>query len=383
MKGLTRYLRILLLALLSVSFFHCQHPYEEIDKEKTRIIIVNPHAGYLNSFIYLIENEIINIHDLELTCVIYARANNDYDNLTKLLEQDDYSYIHIKKIDGDLDRDVLFQENSCSQYFYDIFKESDGILFLGGDDLSPSIYEQKTSLLTNTNNPYRHYFELSFLFHLLGGSQNNDFKPYLEENPDYVIYGFCLGVQIMNVATGGTLYQDIPSEIYGLEYIEDVLSLDRDLQHSSYLKRLLPVENLMLNHFHRIKLTEDQFFIKKLKLNPEDQPLVCSSHHQALKDLGKGFRIIATSVDGKVIEAVEHKKYKNVIGVQFHPEFSFLYNPAGEKYKPTPDDNELISIYELLIRQNDLLFHKKFWDYFSKLFSEENETKENVISTEK
>lgn len=380
MKKHIPYLSILFLAFLSISFFHCQHPNEGIDKEQTKIVIVNPNIGYLKSIIYLVENKIIDIPNLELTGVIYAKANHDYDNLTKFIEKGDYSYIHIKKIDGYLGMDDLFQKNSCSKYFYDIFKESDGILFLGGDDLSPSIYNQKTSLLTNTTNPHRHYFELSFLFHLLGGSQNNDFKPYLEENPEYVVYGFCLGVQTMNVATGGTLYQDIPYQIYGLKYFEDALNLDKDLQHSSYRRKLPPVENLMLDCFHRIKLTEDQFFIKNLKLNPEDHPLVCSSHHQALDDLGKGLKVIATSVDDKVIEAVAHQKYKNVLGVQFHPEFSQLYNPGGEKYKPTPDDNELISVYEFLTRQNDLSFHKRFWSYFSKLFSEEKETNEKVVS---
>lgn len=380
MKKHVPYLSILFLAFISVSFFHCQHPQEEIDKEKTRIVLVNPHVRYLKSFIYLIENKIIDIPNLELTGVIYAKANHDYENLTKFLEKGDYSYIHIEKTDGDLDRDDLFQENSCSRYFYDIFKNSDGILFLGGDDLSPSIYNQKTSLLTNTTNHYRHYFELSFLFHLLGGSQNNDFIPYLEENPDYIVYGFCLGVQTMNVATGGTLYQDIPSQIYGLEYFEDALNLDKDLQHSSYRRKLPPVENLMLDCFHRIKLTENQFFINNLKLNPEDQPLVCSSHHQAMDDLGKGLKVIATSVDDKVIEAVIHQNYKNVLGVQFHPEFSQLYNPGGEKYKPTPDDAELISVHEFLTRQNGLSFHKKFWSYFSKLFSEEKKTNEKVVS---
>lgn len=371
---------LLILVFIAISFFHCSHPYEKIDQEKTRIVLVHPHVSYLKSFIYLIENKIIDIPDLELIGVIYTRADNDSDNLKEFLEESDYPYVHLQKIDGDLNQDNLFQENSCSKNFYKMFKDTDGILFLGGDDLPPSIYEQKTSLLTDIRNPHRHYFELSFLFHLLGGRQNNNFQPYLEENPNYVVYGFCLGLQTMNVATGGTLYQDIPHEIYGLEYVEDVLNLEQDLQHKNYWRNLFADDDLMSDNFHRIQLLEDQFFIKELKLSSGEHPLVCSCHHQAIEKLGKGFKVIATSIDGKVIEAIAHEKYKNVIGTQFHPEAFDLYSPEGKKYKRAPDDTELLSNHEILENQRSLQFHQKFWEYFSKLFSETKKTNKKTVS---
>ncbi len=60
-------------------------------------------------------------------------------------------------------------------------------------------------MYSETTDPGRHFFEVSFLFHLLGGSRNESFKPLLDENPGYMVTGFCLGMQSMNVATGGIL----------------------------------------------------------------------------------------------------------------------------------------------------------------------------------
>jgi hypothetical protein len=58
--------------------------------------------------------------------------------------------------------------------------------------------------------PHRHYLELSFLFHLLGGFQDESFLPLLEERPEYPVLGICLGMQSMNVATGGDMIRIFP-----------------------------------------------------------------------------------------------------------------------------------------------------------------------------
>ncbi len=366
MKRLSGYLLILFLFISF--FFYCQPAHKKIDQEVTRIVLVNPNLWSLKSFIYLIENKIIDIPDLDLVAVIYAKANHDFEKLKKFLRRNYYPHIHLLKIDGELNSRNLFQKNPCSENYYKIFKNSDGILFLGGDDLQPNSYEQKTSLLTDITDPHRHYFELSFLFHLIGGSQNDDFQPYLEENPDHVVYGFCLGLQTMNVAAGGTLYQDIPYEIYGVEYVEEVLSLEEDQQHRNYWHALFPADDMSGYVFHGIKLLEDQFFIKELKLSSNEHPVVFSNHHQAIKEIGKDFVVTATSIDGKVIEALAHRRYKNVIGVQFHPEIYYLYAPEEKKYKRTPNDHEILTVYQILKNQNSLQFHQKFWEHFSRLF---------------
>ncbi len=156
------------------------------------------------------------------------------------------------------------------------------------------------------------------MFHLIGGKQNENFEPFLEEDPNYVVFGFCLGMQTMNVASGGTLYQDIPQDIYGIDYVDDLLNLDINMHHKNYWYNLFPINEIMRANFHRIQFVEEYFSTDKLGIKSKILPNVCSSHHQAVKSLGKGFKIIATSLDGKIIEAIKHEKYKNVLGVQFH-----------------------------------------------------------------
>jgi putative glutamine amidotransferase len=370
MKKIKGYFILFSLVFIGISFYFCQKLPEKIDRAKTRIAIISPSAGTLKSFIKMNENNIIDIPDLEYVFVVYDQAKNRYDNIKANIEEKNYQNIKLQKTEGDLDKDNLFQKNSCSKDFYRIFKNTDGILFLGGADIPPSAYGQKTSLLTNIRTPKRHYFELSFLFHLLGGSQNENFIPYLEENPEYIIYGFCLGMQTMNVATGGTMYQDIASDIYGMEYVEDALSLDKDNQHDNFWSEFSTGEPLFWFHLHRIKFIEDHFFVNKLKMNMDDFPFVPSSHHQAIKKLGKGFVVAATSMDGKIVEAITHEKYKNVLGVQYHPEPYSFYIQGEERYKTAPSDTVLYSNFNILQKKNSTNFHKKYWAYFSKLFSE-------------
>ncbi|MFC2084689.1 gamma-glutamyl-gamma-aminobutyrate hydrolase family protein [Bacteroidota bacterium] len=365
-----KYLPVFL--FLSFLIIHCQNPNEINNQETTKIALVNPGVGSFQGFKHLIENKIIDVPNPELIGVVYSKARNNIKNLKRFAEENKYPPIKIKVIEGDLNTDNLFLDNPCSKDFLNIFESTDGILFLGGDDISPSIYNQKTSLMSNTNNPYRHYFELSLLFHLLGGKQDENYQPFLENNPDYVVFGFCLGMQTMNVATGGSLYQDIPQDIYGLKYVEDVCSLDQNLHHRSYWRDLHPYnEEILWSNFHRIKFVENQSFTEKIGIGADELPFVYSSHHQAAKDIGKGFEVIATTIDGKVVEAIAHTKYKNVLGVQFHPEVKALYHKNENKYKLTPDDSVMYCFNEMLENYESLTFHKNYWKHFSQLFSDE------------
>ncbi|MFW5721010.1 MAG: gamma-glutamyl-gamma-aminobutyrate hydrolase family protein, partial [Bacteroidota bacterium] len=62
------------------------------------------------------------------------------------------------------------------------------------------------------------------------------------------------------------------------------------------------------------------------------EPLIYSNHHQAIEKTGKDLEVIATSTDGNIVEAVQHKKYPNVLGIQFHPEGTYLHN-SKKKYR--------------------------------------------------
>lgn len=357
-----RFLHILILLL----FISAIIPYTSFAQNSVKIALANPGQGDLRSIIYFLENKIIDIPGAEILCVYYEKARNSYNASKKYVEDNNYSFVELRKIDGDLNPDNLFEKNDCSDEFYKIFKETDGVIFFGGADIPPEIFGQKTEFLTGIATPFRHYFELSFLFHLLGGSQDKDFKSFLEEKDDYLVWGFCLGMQTLNVAAGGTLYQDIPTDIYDIDYVEDLLKKGKQYQHRNYWRSILRDRSLMGINFHKIKFKKNSYLIKELASYGNENPVILSSHHQAVKDPGKGFEMAATSMDGKVIEAITHIKYKNVLGFQFHPEVMSLYEKQNErKYKFSPEDKEEFSYYEILQNENSYKFHRNIWNYFS------------------
>ena len=81
------------------------------------------------------------------------------------------------------------------------------------DDVSnfyPGYGAEGYDIVNQTTDLFRHLFEAPFLFHLTGGTRNSAFSPFLEEKSEYVVIGFCLGIQTMNVAAGGTLSRVSP-----------------------------------------------------------------------------------------------------------------------------------------------------------------------------
>jgi putative glutamine amidotransferase len=359
---------IILFILISYLLFSCEREKEIPVSYDHKLVLVNPDVGDLSSFLYMMEDKVIDLPGTELLVVHYSKVASRYDSTERFIEDNGFPNVRLERIDGDLTEKNLFRQNPCSDAFKEIFTSSDGILFFGGADFPPSVYGQKTNLLTSIKTPYRHYFELSFLFHLLGGYQDTSFVPLLEQKPEYVIRGFCLGMQSMNVATGGTMYQDIPSDVYGLDYVEAVLEMDPDQVHRNYWRNLAPREDLIWCSFHRIQFKPGSLFFTEMDLDTDFNPYVCSSHHQAVKDVGYGFDVIATSMDGNIIEAMSHTEYKNVLGVQFHPEAYAIYFPEAGKHKRASTDTVLVSEYDVIQQKNSLDFHKRFWAHFSESF---------------
>lgn len=123
------------------------------------------------------------------------------------------------------------------------------------------------------------------------------------------VLAICYGTQMLNVCLGGSLYGDIASE------------LRTPLRHS---REGLPAETA--DPVHSVTI-ESGGEIAQLaaasgleKRDGKFEAVVNTSHHQAIRDLGRGLRVAAHSPDG-VIEAVEHEPHKHwVIGVQWHPE---------------------------------------------------------------
>lgn len=333
--------------------------------QENTLVFVHPTAYNLELFTYMIDNNIIEINNLKIIGVYHEKEAYDFSKSEEFLAKNDYPYIELIEIKKDLFPDKLYEENNCTETFTKLFKTSTGVFFFGGPDMPPAIYGEQMSLLTRMTDPYRHYFEASFLFHLLGGSQNQNHTPLLEANKDYTVYAICLGMQTMNVATGGTMTQDIPNEIYNQNFVEEVLTVDNNNQHRNYNNNISIDSTLFSGNFHEIKISNTNPMVEDYKeiINP----LVYSNHHQALEKLGENLNVIATSMDGKIVEAISHKKYPNVLGIQFHPEGIYLHDPEI-KYRKKPSD-ELRSGNQILKEHKSYSFHLKLWKSFSRKMS--------------
>ena len=364
---------IWLTALLFCPFLaNSQNFFDDI-KEKNEddkiLVLTHPTVSNLKTFATLVEEGLVDLPDYRFVGVFYDKERYNFSETKKFLDTASTLPVDffLHRIEDTLSKDELFKTNPLTDDFKKIFDNSEGVIFFGGPDLPPSTYKEKTNLLTSIYDPHRHYFELSFLFHLLGGKQQTHYESLLSQNPDYLIYGFCLGMQTMNVAAGGTMIQDIPTQLYGLNFAEDVINQNINKRHRNY-HRMLSIDNTLLNgSFHQIHFLKESF----LKSFSKEQilPVVYSNHHQAIKTLGKGFEKIATSLDEKVPEAIQHKKFDNVKGVQFHPEARFLYKES-DRFKLQPGDTIHTTGEEMLEEGASMDFHKRFWEDFSNRLNE-------------
>ena len=166
-------------------------------------------------------------------------------------------------------------------------KLCNGVLLVGGDDLPPETYRE-TKLFNNVNdNKTRYKFELEFI------------KKYIQTNKP--ILGICAGMQSINVALGGSLYQDIYKQT------------KTKINHSQKEEFSKPTHKASIEK--RSKLFE---LVKTTEISTN------SMHHQAVKELGKDLIISAKAEDDN-IEAIELKNHKFCIGLQWHPEFGSCY----------------------------------------------------------
>ncbi|MCO7174926.1 gamma-glutamyl-gamma-aminobutyrate hydrolase family protein [Sporolactobacillus kofuensis] len=159
----------------------------------------------------------------------------------------------------------------------------DGFVLSGGCDVNPKFFDQDPALNCGEFDTDRDEAE----FQLLRGSMKAG-KP---------VFGICRGLQVINVALGGTLIQDIPSEV------------DHPIQHDQKVSRK--------QGSHRISIHSDTELYKLL--SSQDSMMVNSLHHQSIDRLGDGLHTAAYSSDG-VIEAVDLVDDGLVMGVQWHPE---------------------------------------------------------------
>ncbi|HEX9492555.1 MAG TPA: gamma-glutamyl-gamma-aminobutyrate hydrolase family protein [Thermoanaerobaculia bacterium] len=163
----------------------------------------------------------------------------------------------------------------------------DGILLAGGDDCDPAVYGEERHPSVEPMDPRR---------------QKNDLTlARVARQRGIPTLGICLGVQVMNVAAGGTLIQDIDSEMRS------------DIEHASE-----PSDR----HRHEVLIEEGT---RLAGILGQQELNVNSSHHQAIRHVGDGLRVTAEAPDG-IIEGLEDPSHPFYVGVQWHPE-----DMAGER----------------------------------------------------
>jgi putative glutamine amidotransferase len=333
---------------------------------RNTLLIMNPTVNHISGIVELINKDVFPLKTYKLKGVYFAKETYDYSQTSQYIKDNNLE-ISLEKVDGNLDQENLFSKNDCSPVFEKLFNESSGVIFNGGPDIPPAIYGEKTSTLTVITDPYRHYFEVSFLYHLLGSYQVAGYIPLLEKNPSYLVVGFCLGMQTINVATGGTLIQDIPLEVYNLRSVEDILSLSGENQHRNYETNTEDSLDLFWGNIHTIKIKDNSWLIKEGLIKKGVFPAVVSSHHQAIEKTGKNLKVEATSMDGKIIESVSHLKYPNVFGFQFHPEVPDIYNFDNSYQFHSTGNPE--SLRKLIEDGNGYQFHIALWKKFAEILN--------------
>lgn len=354
---------VMIISTLEVS---SQTHAESVSKNGTKYLLVaNPTARNLETLHFLISHKIfrLNTRNVHIIGIYHRDQAYDFTASRNFISENNISYINLQEVNGALDISNIFGENECTPVFKDLFDKSIGILFFGGPDIQPEIYGED-NLYSEVTDPHRHLFEVSLAFHIAGGSGNVDFKPFLEEKPDYLMTGFCLGLQTMNVAGGGSLWQDIPAQVYGKNGPVETVKTDRENLHRNYWQEISPGEQFMTINLHPVHFTEHPFFGRIVPVRKTETPRIYSSHHQSPKDIASGYEITAVSPDGKIVEGLAHSRYPHVFAVQFHPEVPALYEDR-ENLIFAPDDHP--STMHKLIGRKSVSFHRKYWKHISEI----------------
>ena len=329
-----------------------------------RLVIFNPETFNIRALATLRKNGTLDIPGLTVVGVYHVKQTTNFADSRKYVQENGLDWFKFHEVSADISEPVLFKKNACSPEYEQIVKKADGVIFFGGPDIPASVFGEKTNLLTEISDPYRHWFEASAVFQLLGGSQDEKFVPLLDARPGFPVLGICLGHQTLNVGTGGTLVQDIWSELYAKTTVEDAIALGPEQWHNNPYRLLFPLDKLIGYNFHSLQLGNGSHFVKEMGFQPSDHPRILSSHHQAVGKMGKGLVAVASSRDGKVIEAVEHRKYPNVLGVQFHPEHPQLFD-AEPRHRQKPGDSPTSFLAILEGTPPSLEFNKKIWSWFA------------------
>ena len=196
---------------------------------------------------------------------------------SKILSGTSKNYIHAIKEFGGTPRKLY---PGISE---DAYTDIDGLLLTGGGDIHPNNFGEAYHPSLKYVNEARDQLEIPLCQKAIAA--------------DLPVLGICRGIQIMSVAMGGSLYQDIPTEYPQKARLHTQID-DEDSRHT-------------------IKIEADNLLSRT---TVEGLTEVNSAHHQAVKEKGEGFDVIAHSTEDGIIEAMENPSKRFVLGVQYHPE---------------------------------------------------------------
>lgn len=174
-----------------------------------------------------------------------------------------------------------FDDDSLIDRMFDMI---DGVLIGGGPDVDPLFFGEEPRPQNGRISPKRDKTELRLAY-----------KAVLGKKP---IFGICRGMQVLNIACGGTIYQDIYSQIKNVDILKH--TQDAPEWYGTHMVNISKNSRLF-----------QILVVPKLKVN--------SFHHQAVKVIAKGFAASAHSSDG-IIEGIEKTSDGFAVGVQWHPE---------------------------------------------------------------
>lgn len=168
-----------------------------------------------------------------------------------------------------------------ARYAVDVIDVLDGIVLAGGNDCDPAAYGQQCHPTVRPMDERRQSHDLALA--------------KLARAHGVPALGICLGMQMMNIAAGGTLIQDLPS------------------QKPSEVRHATEGETRTRHDVRIVEGTRLAWLLAAREMN------VNSSHHQAVAEVGSGLRVAARALDD-VIEAIEDPQHPFYLGLQWHPE---------------------------------------------------------------
>ena len=181
--------------------------------------------------------------------------------------------------------------------FDDYAQWLDGLVLHGGADVWPGSYGEEPLHEDWHGDRHRDAYEKALVHAFVAAG-----KP---------VFGVCRGLQLINVAFGGTLYQDIPTQMPSTVAHRDTHAYDQNF-HALEIVPNTRLETLLAN---------------------ADSYKINSIHHQGIKDLASGFEVEGRCPDDGMIEAIRHSGAAYVAAVQWHPEF---HHPGQGTLDDTP-----------------------------------------------